>query len=175
MRAERFGSYSIVETVAGMSRLSRLKSMMRYIRLWPPPPHQDVSSPRLFRPPERCSGSTRGLCGWSVVISSNTCTVWNRWPGVVGLYLWIAIMRRLLCALEKFRLLRSLGQTAVRLFPVRSTPGEAALPLHLAMRNGRADTRDLRAEQLLDRVPDFGFVRVGRDVEHDRPSIFAQD
>ena len=29
MRAERFGSYSIVETFAGMSRLSRLKSMTR--------------------------------------------------------------------------------------------------------------------------------------------------
>ncbi len=29
MRAERFGSYSIVATFAGMSRLSRLKSMMR--------------------------------------------------------------------------------------------------------------------------------------------------
>ena len=51
MRAERFGSYSIVATFAGMSRLSRLKSMMRYIRLWPPPRHHDVSSPRLLRPP----------------------------------------------------------------------------------------------------------------------------
>ena len=84
MRAERFGSYSIVETFAGMSRLSRLKSMMRYIRLWPPPRHHDVSSPRLLRPPERCSGSTSGLCGSDVVISSNVCTVWNRWPGDVG-------------------------------------------------------------------------------------------
>ena len=31
--AERFGSYSIVETFAGMSNLFRLKSMIRYIRL----------------------------------------------------------------------------------------------------------------------------------------------
>ena len=52
MRADRFGSYSIVDTFAGMSRLSRLKSMMRYIRLWPPPRHQDVSSPLLLRPPD---------------------------------------------------------------------------------------------------------------------------
>ena len=29
MRDDRFGSYSIVVTLAGMSRLSRLKSMMR--------------------------------------------------------------------------------------------------------------------------------------------------
>ena len=32
-------------TFAGMSSLSRLKSMMRYIRLCPPPRHQDVSCP----------------------------------------------------------------------------------------------------------------------------------
>jgi hypothetical protein len=29
IRADRFGSYSMVETFAGISRLSRLKSMMR--------------------------------------------------------------------------------------------------------------------------------------------------
>src|SRR5437773_4669728 len=91
MRAERFGSYSIVDTFAGMSRLSRLKSITRYIRLWPPPRHHEVSSPRLLRPPERCSGSTSGLYGRSVVMSSNVCTVWNREPGDVGLYLRIGI------------------------------------------------------------------------------------
>ena len=94
MRALRLGSYSIVETFAGMSRLSRLKSMSRYIRLWPPPRHHTVSSPRLFRPPERCSGSTSGLCGSLVVISSKVWTVWNRWPGEVGLYLRIAMITR---------------------------------------------------------------------------------
>jgi hypothetical protein len=75
MRAERFGSYSIVDTFAGMPRLSRLKSMTRYIRLWPPPRHQDVSSPRLLRPPDRCSGSVNGLYGSDSVRSVNTCTV----------------------------------------------------------------------------------------------------
>src|SRR5690242_14810789 len=92
MRADRFGSYSIVVTFAGMSRLSRLKSMIRYIRLWPPPRHHEVSSPRLLRPPDRCSGSTSGLYGSSVVISSNVCTVWNRDPGGVGLNLRIGII-----------------------------------------------------------------------------------
>src|SRR6202022_1754935 len=91
MRAERFGSYSIVATVAGMSRLSRLKSMIRYIRLWPPPRHQDVRCPALLRPPVLCIGSTSGLCGSWVVISSNTATVWNRVPGDVGLNLRMAI------------------------------------------------------------------------------------
>ena len=45
MRAERFGSYSISRTVAGTPSLLRLKSMMRYFRLWPPPTatHRDVA------------------------------------------------------------------------------------------------------------------------------------
>src|SRR5205807_8810350 len=91
MRDDRFGSYSMVATFAGISRLSRLKSMMRYIRLWPPPRHHDVSVPALLRPPERWSGSTSGLYGSCAVISSNTATVWNRVPGDVGLYLRIAM------------------------------------------------------------------------------------
>jgi hypothetical protein len=38
MRDERFGSYSIVVTGSpGTPCLLRLKSMMRYWRLWPPP------------------------------------------------------------------------------------------------------------------------------------------
>src|SRR5262249_61200983 len=77
----------MVDTFAGMSRLSRLKSMMRYIRLWPPPRHHDVSSPRLFRPPDRGSGSTSGLYGLVVGMSSKTCTGWNRWAEDVGLLL----------------------------------------------------------------------------------------
>src|SRR3954468_15477384 len=85
MRDERFGSYSIVVTFAGMSRLSRLKSMMRYIRLWPPPRHHDVRLPRLLRPPVLLSGSTSGLYGSCVVISSKVWTVLNRDPGDVGL------------------------------------------------------------------------------------------
>src|SRR5215470_9440719 len=128
MRADRFGSYSMVDTFAAMSRLSRLKSITRYIRLCPPPRHHDVSSPRLLRPPDRCSGSTSGLCGSLVVISSNTWTVWNRWPGVVGLNLRIGI------GLRPFQELWHLGafrEPDVRLLPVRAPAGETALPLHL--------------------------------------------
>ena len=48
-RRQRFGSYSMVLTFAGMSRLSRLKSIPRpYMRLWPPPRHHDV---KVLRPP----------------------------------------------------------------------------------------------------------------------------
>src|SRR2546428_4435795 len=91
IRAERFGSYSIVDTFAGMSCLSRLKSIARYIRLCPPPRHHDVKCPPLFRPPELCNDSTSGLCGSHVVSSSNTWTVWNLVPGDVGLNLRIGI------------------------------------------------------------------------------------
>ena len=42
MRQVRFGSYSIDTTVAQTLSLMRLKSMMRYIRLWPPPRKRDA-------------------------------------------------------------------------------------------------------------------------------------
>ena len=37
MRQLRFGSYSMAATLAGTPSLFRLKSMMRYCCLWPPP------------------------------------------------------------------------------------------------------------------------------------------
>src|SRR5947199_666794 len=174
MRAERFGSYSIVETFAGMSRLSRLKSMMRYIRLCPPPRHHDVSSPRLLRPPVRWFGSTSGLCGSVVVISSKTWTVWKRWSGDVGLNFLIGMFTRHLSllpagrrrrgsrgplgrlrALEEFRHFFAFAQLHVGLLPVRAAAGKASLPLHFAVRDARPDAVYLGAEQLLDGALDL--------------------
>src|SRR2546426_6790803 len=174
MRAERFGSYSIVETLAGMSRLSRLKSMMRYIRLCPPPRHHDVSSPWLLRPPVRWFGSTSGLCGSLVVISSKVWTVWKRWPGDVGLNLRIGI-KTLLCAFEELRHFFAFAQLHVGLLPVRAAAGKAPLSLHLAVRDARPDAVHLGAEQLLDGPLDLHLVRARRDLKHDRPAVFAQD
>ena len=85
MRAERLGSYSIVATVAGIPNLSRLKSMMRSLRLCPPPRCQMVWSPVLRRPLVRCFGSVSGLCGRFVVRSSFTVLVVKRRVGVTGL------------------------------------------------------------------------------------------
>ena len=85
MRAERLGSYSIEATVAGIPVLSRLKSMMRSLRLCPPPRRQIVRSPALRRPLMRCFGSVNGLYGRLVVRSSLTVVVVNRRVGVVGL------------------------------------------------------------------------------------------
>src|SRR6516164_6464894 len=91
MRAERFGSYSIEATVAGMPNLSRLKSMIRSLRLCPPPRCQMVRSPELRRPPVRCLGSVSGLYGRFVVRSSLTVVVVNRRVGVTGLEVLIAM------------------------------------------------------------------------------------
>jgi len=85
MRAERLGSYSIDATVAGIPVLSRLKSMMRSLRLCPPPRCHMVVSPELRRPPVRCLGSSSGLCGRVLVMSSLTSVVRNRSVCVVGL------------------------------------------------------------------------------------------
>ena len=71
--------------MAGIPDLSRLKSMMRSLRLWPPPRCQMVRSPELRRPPERCFGSVSGLYGRFVVRSSLTVVVVNRRVGVTGL------------------------------------------------------------------------------------------
>jgi hypothetical protein len=46
----------------------------------------------LFRPPDLGSGSVNGLYGFVAVISSKVCTVWNRRPADVGLYLRIVIV-----------------------------------------------------------------------------------
>src|SRR5687767_3344655 len=141
MRAERFGSYSIVATLPGMPALSRLKSMMRYRRLWPPPRHQIVCSPVLLRPPDGCRFSVSGPCGLSVVISSNVSTVIWRRPGVTGLYFLIAMR---LCAFQEVGQLLARAQRDVGLLPVRAAADVAALALQLAARDGRAHVRHFR-------------------------------
>src|SRR5215470_10322127 len=111
MREERFGSYSIVCTVAGIPVLSRLKSMMRSFRLWPPPMKRIVVSPEFRRPPVRCLGSTSGLCGFFVVMSSLTSVVRYRSVCVVGLYVLIGIFETLTSSLGASRWsLASLGE-----------------------------------------------------------------
>src|SRR3954454_9661588 len=91
MRAERFGSYSMEVTVAGMPVFSRLKSITRYCCLCPPPMKREVVSPELRRPPERFFGSSNALCGRSVVNSWLTSVVLKRCVGVIALYALIAI------------------------------------------------------------------------------------
>src|SRR5436190_1587260 len=63
MRAVRFGSYSMLATLAGMPNLSRRKSMRRYCRLCPPLIYRLVMCPLLLRPPVRRSGSSSVFSG----------------------------------------------------------------------------------------------------------------
>src|SRR5947209_5590056 len=99
MRAERFGSYSMEATVAGIPALSRLKSIARYLRLCPPPRHQLVKSPVLRRPPVFTLPRVSGLCGRSVVSSSLVSVVAKRCDGVIGLYVLIGINKAFSCQL----------------------------------------------------------------------------
>src|SRR5271157_567710 len=92
MRAERFGSYSIVATRPGTPNFSRLKSMSRSFCLWPPPWWRIVMSPALRRPPVRCLTSSSGLYGLFVVRSSLASVVLKRSVDVIGLYVLIAIV-----------------------------------------------------------------------------------
>src|SRR5256885_1777852 len=87
MRALRLGSYSMAATLAGTPSFVRLKSMMRYWRLWPPPRWRAVLRPWAFRPPVLGLGASSERSGRSLVISEKSETVWNRRPGLVGLRL----------------------------------------------------------------------------------------
>src|SRR5947209_14702321 len=88
MRAERLGSYSTLTTVAQTLSLRRLKSMMRYIRLWPPPRKRVQTMPWLLRPPFFGLGRRSDFSGFFLasVISEKSLTEPPRRPGVVGLY-----------------------------------------------------------------------------------------
>src|SRR6187431_3122530 len=65
--------------------------MMRYARLWPPPWCRVVIRPWLLRPPFLGRGRTRDFSGVVRVISTKSATDEPRRPGVVGLYLRIAM------------------------------------------------------------------------------------
>ena len=85
MRAERFGSYSISRTVHGWPSRFRLKSMIRYFRLWPPPMRRIEMWPWLSRPPLFLIGSSSDFSGVRVVISEKSATERNRLLLVTGL------------------------------------------------------------------------------------------
>src|SRR5918998_2631616 len=90
MRDVRFGSYSMCATLAGTPSLStRLKSIRRYWRLWPPPWCRVVIRPWALRPPFFGSGASSDFSGVDRVISAKSATLEPRRPGVVGLYLRI--------------------------------------------------------------------------------------
>src|SRR5690606_41063207 len=96
MFAVRFGSYSIEATRPGMPSLSRLKSIILYKRLCPPPLWRVVIRPWLLRPAFLFKGASNDFSGLSVVISLKSKLVLLQRPFVVGLYFLIAIFFSLL-------------------------------------------------------------------------------
>src|SRR5436305_15233477 len=91
MYAERCGSYSIAATRAGTPSLVRLKSILRYSRLAPPPRWGAVLRPGAWRPPDFLRPSTRVFSGSVFVISAKSGYVRNRRPGEVGFGLRIGM------------------------------------------------------------------------------------
>src|SRR5229473_1371226 len=74
-------------------------------------------------------------------------------------------------AFEELGQFLALAQLHVRLFPVRPLTGEAALALHLAVRDGSAHMLHFGPEQGLDGALDFGLVCAHRDMEHDGAAV----
>src|SRR4051812_46164210 len=94
MCAVRLGSYSIEATLAGTPSLRRLKSMMRYLRLAPPPRWREVMRPYELRPPLFVSPWTSDFSGSLRVTSARSDQVAKRRPGLVGLCFLMAIATR---------------------------------------------------------------------------------
>src|SRR6476659_886730 len=100
MYAVRLGSYSIAATFAGTPSLVRLKSILRYRRLAPPPRCRAVLRPSALRPPDFFRPSTRVRSGSLFVISAKSGNVMNRRPGDVGFGLRIGMAKGRPQALE---------------------------------------------------------------------------
>src|SRR6187551_2817265 len=167
MRAVRFGSYSISATLAGTPSLSlRRKSISRYCRLWPPPWCRVVIRPWTLRPPFLGSGTTSDFSGVDRVISAKSATLEPRRPGVVGLYLRIAMIYNPLADRAAEGLdavtVSQLHQGALGRFTLTEAR-LGALALARAVDGVHRQHADI--EDLLDRDLDLGLVGVRVDQE----------
>src|SRR3954466_11773542 len=167
MRAVRFGSYSMCATLAGTPSLStRLKSISRYCRLWLPPWCRVVIRPWTLRPPFLGSGASSDFSGVDRVISAKSATLEPRRPGVVGLYLRIAMIYNPLAdraaeGLDTVTVSQLHHRALGRLALTEAGPG----PLALALAVRGVDRQYADVEDLLDRDLDLGLVRVRVDQE----------
>src|SRR5688572_10202835 len=173
-------------TLAGTPSLSaRRKSISRYARLCPPPWWRAVTLPWTLRPPRPCSGRTSDFSGWSRVTSAKSATLEPRRPGVVGLYLRIAMGRESLSVLSGpvggrarsgARAAEDLDAIAggdrddgaLGVLALAHLRAPAALALALAV--DRVHAENLHVEDLLDRDLDLGLVRLG---QHDERVLVA--
>src|SRR3954470_20716699 len=152
MCADRLGSYSIAATFAGTPSLRRLKSIVRYRRLAPPPRWRAVLRPRALRPPLFVRPSTSVFSGRSFVISAKSGYVEKRRPGLVGLGLRIAMS-----VLEGLEALEDRDRVAGadlddRLLPRARAAVDRAAALGLGLDAHRVDGDDRDVEERLDRL-----------------------
>src|SRR5215210_7020506 len=166
MWAERFGSYSIAATRAGTPSFVRLKSILRYRRLAPPPRWREVLRPRALRPPLLVSPSTSVFSGSVFVISAKSGNVMKRRPADVGLGLRIGMCLEVgLEALED-RDGVALAHLHDGLLPLAGPARGETPALGLRGHRGGADLEDPDVgEQALDGLLDLGLVRVRVDPE----------
>src|SRR3712207_6503080 len=168
MRAVRFGSYSMCATFAGTPSLSdRLKSISRYWRLCPPPWCRVVILPCALRPPLLCSGRTSDFSGVDRVISAKSATLDPRRPGLVGLYLRMAITSVLSArpATEQVDAAALLGERDDRPLGVLALAVAGAGALALARAVERVHALHLDPEHLLH--GDLDLRLVGVRVHHE--------
>src|SRR3954447_16524616 len=167
MYAERFGSYSMAATLAGTPSFERLKSILRYRRLAPPPRWREVLRPRELRPPDFVSPSTSVFSGSSLVISEKSGYETKRRPALVGLGLRIGMRLALLEAGEALedRDRVALAHLDDGLLPLARASRGPAAALGLGLHRHRAHLDHVDAEELLDGLADLRLVRLVVDAE----------
>src|SRR5688500_14164200 len=172
MYEDRFGSYSRRSTFATMPSLSRRKSIIRSLCLWPDPLWRVVRRPTLLRPPVDLWPATRARTGLPRCRCERSGRSWKRVPGEVGLSCFIAMSLTLHCsrasrtlAAAQFDLL-PLGEAHVGLFPVLAAAERAAEPLHLARLVDDVHGVHLHLEHVLDRGADLRLRGVAAHAEH---------
>src|SRR5580704_14562076 len=121
MRDDRFGSYSIAATLAGIPVLSRRKSIDRYLFAWPPPRCHAVTSPCEFLPPVRFFDSVNDFSGVCFVMSLLSSMVRKRRDGVYGLNVFSGIFASCLSETTDSPRIRS----SFRRLPASRTPSSS--------------------------------------------------
>src|SRR5690606_41954483 len=135
MKAVRFGSYSRRSTVPTTSNLRRLKSILRYSFLAPPPRKRTAMRPPCPRPPDLVRPSVRDFSGRPLCSSERSTSTRARRPGDVGLKCFRAIGSEPRGDVDRL----AFGQRHDRFLDVVPTALDAAEPLGLALLNQRSE------------------------------------
>src|SRR3989338_2954272 len=126
-KADLFGSYSSAMTLEGTPTLSRLKSTILIIRLWPPPWWRTVTWPWLLRPAFFFLGIRSAFSGSFFVSIEKSDDVIHLLDFVYGLYVFSICFT--LCRYVYFI---ALAQCDYRLLPIRRLARLEPYPAPLA-------------------------------------------